>query len=732
MRILERSRGSAKSMYLARKRITSGKIFRKMGLNRLFVALALMMAGCGGAANSNPGGGGNPLPSIASVSPASGAVGSSVTIAGTNFGATQGTSTVSFNGTAATPSSWSATSIVASVPAGATTGNVVVTVGGVTSNGMSFTVTAASTAPNIASLNPTSGLVGASVTITGTNFGATQGTSTVSFNGTAATPSSWSATSVVAPVPTGATSGNVVVKVGGVASNGVSFTVTTTSAMGPLKQSTVNSRYFVNPAGQPVYLTGSHTWDDFQDTSTATVPASFPFTQFVAMLKANGQNATILWHKELPRECNWQNSHNYNLVQQPWLRTGGGTASDGLPQFDLTQFDTTFFARVRSEAVALQQDGIYAIVELFDGNNLTSTRCGTNTSPNGDGFPLTKGNNINSIDDGYTGSGACGVAAVTQASATTNPTLLAIQDAYVKHMIDTLNDLPNVIWEVAEEQPGASFSSCSGGWGGASSMSFWAPHILNTIKTYEATKPLQHPAGVGSMNSSDFATNEPELYSSSFDWIGPMFSNNFANQFPCIPYTNNQGKLVINDTDHTCGAATLVNASTGAVNDIQIRESIWGTFTRGGSGYIFMDPYVVWLGVNNRNPCASPANDICPQPLIKYDPFRAAMGYVNLLVPRLTNLLAMTPQSALSSTGYCLANNSATGFEFVVYSKAASSFTVNLSGQAASRMVNVEWLDPTTGTVTPGSSVTGGSATQTFTAPWTNTHDTVLHLTDGG
>ena len=45
-----------------------------------------------------------------------------------------------FNGTAGTPTSWSATSIVVPVPSGATTGNVVVTVGGVASNGVSFSV----------------------------------------------------------------------------------------------------------------------------------------------------------------------------------------------------------------------------------------------------------------------------------------------------------------------------------------------------------------------------------------------------------------------------------------------------------------------------------------------------------------------------------------------------------------------------------------------------------------
>src|SRR6185437_386721 len=42
-----------------------------------------------------------------------------------------------------TPSSWSATSIIAPVPAGATTGNVVVTVGGIASNGIAFSVQSA-------------------------------------------------------------------------------------------------------------------------------------------------------------------------------------------------------------------------------------------------------------------------------------------------------------------------------------------------------------------------------------------------------------------------------------------------------------------------------------------------------------------------------------------------------------------------------------------------------------
>jgi hypothetical protein len=38
-----------------------------------------------------------------------------------------------------------------------------------------------------------------------------------------------------------------------------------TPAAGPLRVGTVNPRYFVDPDGRPVYLTGSHTWQSLQD-----------------------------------------------------------------------------------------------------------------------------------------------------------------------------------------------------------------------------------------------------------------------------------------------------------------------------------------------------------------------------------------------------------------------------------------------------------------------------------
>lgn len=239
------------------------------------------------------GGSGSPSPTITSLSPSSGPAGTAVTITGTNFGATQGSSSVTFNGMAVTPTSWSTTSLVAPVPNGATTGNVVVTVGGVASNGVSFTVTAAG--PTISGLSQNSGPVGTFITITGSNFGASQGSSTVTFNGAAGSPLGWGAASIVVPVPSGATTGPIVVSVSSLASNGANFTVVPlqlpTQAQVLAAIENVNNYWIAN--NKP----GNGDWDQ----------ATY-FTGDLAAYGATGQ-ANYLSFAE-----SWASQNNYSLI----------------------------------------------------------------------------------------------------------------------------------------------------------------------------------------------------------------------------------------------------------------------------------------------------------------------------------------------------------------------------------------------------------------------------------
>ena len=98
-----------------------------------------------------------PRPTISDLSPSSGPIGSPVIITGSNFGATQGASVVTFNGVMASPTSWSNTRIDAQVPVGAKTGPVVVTskvvvgyqVKSVVGNAVNYSVTSGSVAGTI-------------------------------------------------------------------------------------------------------------------------------------------------------------------------------------------------------------------------------------------------------------------------------------------------------------------------------------------------------------------------------------------------------------------------------------------------------------------------------------------------------------------------------------------------------------------------------------------------------
>src|SRR6266481_502112 len=244
-------------------------------------------------------------PSITSLTPNTGAVGSSIVIAGSNFGSTQGSSTVKFNGTTATTTSWGASSITVTVPTGATTGNVVVTVSGLASNGVTFTVTAA---PSITSLTPNTGAVGSSIVIAGSNFGPSQGNGNVKFNGVSATTiTSWGASSITATVPSGATTGNVVVTAaGGVASSGATFAVTAAPSITSLTPNT-------GAVGSSIVIAGSN----------------FGPSQGNGNVKFNGVSATTItsWGASSITATVPSAATTSNVV----VTAAGGVASSGVP-----------------------------------------------------------------------------------------------------------------------------------------------------------------------------------------------------------------------------------------------------------------------------------------------------------------------------------------------------------------------------------------------------------------
>ncbi|HET7540235.1 MAG TPA: putative collagen-binding domain-containing protein [Polyangiaceae bacterium] len=470
--------------------------------------------------------------------------------------------------------------------------------------------------------------------------------------------------------------------------NGVCVSSVSNGLPGPLTHSP-NPNYFQDTTGRAVALFGSHTWNDFQDWGTNGSPQPFDFAAYTQFLVAHGHNFTFLWRTELPKFCSLptqsSNSPDITTNTQPWLRSGPGNASDGGPRFDLTQFDQSYFDRLRSRVDQLNRAGIWVGVYLFTGEWLNAFRCPS------DGYPFTGGNNINGIDDG----GGNGSMTMSAPNAITN-----FQDALIDRMIDTLNDLPNVIWVVSEEAN--------------ANTQWWQAHVISHVRAHESSKPYQHPVGLGTL---EYGTPDSRVIDTDADWIAPMArlspSSTCGSGSPAC-------KVNINDSDHSY--FSMWNDSK-QVN----RQYAWQNFVRGNQ-VAFMDPYELYYPRESRNLCPSPSNGICTGVDPRWDNFRDNLGYLVSYSRRL-NLAAAHAQDALCSTSYCLGQTPAVGTELLVYAPNGGGFSVNLSS-AAGRTLNYEWFDPDSGRVISTGSVAGGNPNQGFGTPASIPGDSVLYLVD--
>jgi hypothetical protein len=346
-----------------------------------------------------------------------------------------------------------------------------------------------------------------------------------------------------------------------------------TGLPGPLTQS-ANPSYFQDATGRALLLAGSHTWNDLQDWGSGGAPQPFDFGAYTSFLVAHGHNFTLLWRTELPKFCGLpttaSNPPDLTTSPEPWPRTGPGVADDGGPKFDLSRFEPAYFERLRSRATQLNTAGIWAGVYLFSGEWLNVYRCA------GDGYPLTGGNNINGVDDG----GGNGSMTMTSPNGIT-----AIQDAMVDKTIDTLSDLPNVLWIVSEEA--------------ASSTAWWQGHMIAHVRNYEAGLQHHHPIGLAMLTGAP----DSAIYDTDADWVAPQAR--ISPTTTCGTGTP-RCKVNVNDSDHSY---------FGMWNDTpqQNRQYAWENFAS-GNNVIFMDPYVAYYPRENRNLCTSPQNAVCTGP----------------------------------------------------------------------------------------------------------------------
>jgi hypothetical protein len=489
------------------------------------------------------------------------------------------------------------------------------------------------------------------------------------------------------------------------------------AAAGPLVVSVVNPRYFTvasaNAADQKaVYLTGSHIWNNLQDgvgpgTSCADKAEHNDYRAYLDFLKDHGHNFIRLWRWEhFKSQAPAGIPFHLCMSPQPWSRTGPGAALDGEPKFDLARFDQAYFDRLRDRVIAAGNEGIYVSVMFFDGFALHLSPAPDNI----EGHPFHAANNINEI----------GITSIVDYQVLPlDPRVQALQEAYLRKVVDTVHDLPNVLYEVANESSGdtAEVSQLPDGSSiptpiGDSTL--WQYWVIDFVKQYEHQQGYHtHPVGMTMQYpvANQRSVNE-SLFDSSADWISPGSDEDVAAAAPgeappparwlIDPPTNDGTKVVITDTDHFApGMGDALWA--------------WKSFLRGHHP-ILMDFGIVDV-VNPLDPSLGiPAYET-------YEPARYAMGDTVRFAQQM-NLIEMQPRGDLSSTGYALANPSK---EYLVLdpSETADPFNVTL----AAGTYTVEWSNlKSRETVRAGEVTVENSTTKIFSAPFEEPGPAVLYL----
>jgi Family of unknown function (DUF6298) len=458
-------------------------------------------------------------------------------------------------------------------------------------------------------------------------------------------------------------------------------------ATGPLRVQSANPRHFTDGNGKTIYLTGSHTWNNLQERTDAPQP-EFGYIGYLRLLGRQNHNFMRLWVWEQAAWAPWTTGM-VKFHPLPYLRTGPGTALDGEPKFDLTRWNREYFDRLWSRVSAARDNGIYVAVMLFQGWSVEKK---PNEPGNPwSGHPFHRKNNVNGIDGDLNGDGEG-----TEVHTLENPGITALQEAYVREVVNTLNDLDNVLWEICNEANAGSIK--------------WQNHMVAYIKNYESTKEKQHPVGITPLYPGG---NNDDLLRSRADWISPW--GHGGEDYRGNPPAADGSKVIIADTDHLWG----VGGDRGWV---------WKSFAR-GLNPIYMDPFD-----DPRWKSSHP----------KFESCRRAMGQTLTYANRM-NLAAMKPHGELASTGYCLANPGESYFVYVPFDASSAesvplvrkfkgpirnfrwqfkqTVIVNLS--AASGAFLVEWFNPSTGETQRGAPVEGGGG-YSFTAPFGG--DAVLYL----
>jgi hypothetical protein len=133
----------------------------------------------------------------------------------------------------------------------------------------------------------------------------------------------------------------------------------------------------------------------------------------------------------------------YANAPNPYLRTGPGQSNDGGPKFDLDRFDQSYFDYWRRIVEYARNRGVVVQLVMMDGWHALEDLVEDNGPGLRWGLPYDyffSSNNVNTL-------GLFSTAELFDPG----HRVFGYQQALVRKIVDTLGDLPNIVWEIANE-----------------------------------------------------------------------------------------------------------------------------------------------------------------------------------------------------------------------------------------------------------------------------------------
>jgi Protein of unknown function (DUF4038) len=130
---------------------------------------------------------------------------------------------------------------------------------------------------------------------------------------------------------------------------------------GTLRLNPANSRYFMDKTGRSIYLTGSHTWANFQEIGLPT-DSLFEWKKYLEMMKANNHNFMKFWIWEQAKLGSWTTA-SIEFSPMPYQKIW----QNGKQKYDLDKWNQAFFDRMRKRVEEGGKNGIYMSIMLFQG-----------------------------------------------------------------------------------------------------------------------------------------------------------------------------------------------------------------------------------------------------------------------------------------------------------------------------------------------------------------------------